>query len=254
MEIDPLTRPETSWLIPSAIIDYKRLLHDLWFRLVRLNHSLFFMRVIEGVPWDLLFGPDGYTFWAFTYRSHGDTAVLLIHGLLNDNATDHLSLDRLKNRLVNEWVQPEKKKELCVLLAKCRQPNQLNQVLKKIESIRHSHIAHTLIPQIDPKSQPLRASLVWTELDDLFEYLCSYLDIMGLGVEYKLAWPGSGYDVQSKQKSDLDLTLNAFLATSGLIHWPESRPEVWSIKRENLPVHELAQFNAVRMRLGLAPA
>jgi hypothetical protein len=254
---EKLSAPTSEWLRSPAVRDYKVLLHNLWLRLVRLNHSLLIMRTIENVPWDLLFGVDGYTFWSYTYKAHGDVAVLVIHGLLNDDAPDNLSFDRFKNKLMVEWIVPERKAQMGALLARCRRSPEVNEALARIENLRHNHVAHTLVPGINPNDQPLRASLSWAELDDVFGYLRSYLEVLGLGVEYALAWPGSGYEKgagRCLEKSDLNEALDAFLATSGFIHWPEKRPEVWAIKRQMISSHELEQFNSIRRRLSLTTA
>lgn len=249
--------PEALYIVAWAVQEYKQLLQNLWHRLVRLNHSLAFMREMESIPWDLLFGPDGYTFWSFTYQAHGDIAVLLIHGMLNDAAEDHLSFNRLKNRLMQEWVQPEKRADLQNRLKACRPTAELSASLEKIERLRHEHIAHTLIPEIDPSRQPLRASLSWSELDAIYGFLKAYLNTLGLGVSYALAWPGSGYNpgVGSVfNRTDLSETLDAFLETSQFIRWPETRPQAWRVKRQRLTPETLDQFNSVRSRLGLPAA
>lgn len=242
---------ETAWLKPEMILRYRMFHKDLYGRMRRLYHTLEIIKRIEAFPWDQFVDVDDQVFWGVVIENFGDCAVLLFHGLVNDESASQLSLVGFKREMGQGWLKDEFVNEY---REKCRShgvSDLIETVRRKIGTRRTHFVAHRLLRVKDVAQVPSVPGLTWPEVDALFTHTKSIFDTVSLHAECILAYQGYG-EPWLERRADIDRLLDGVAARSGMVRLPELNPFVWNAQRKRKTPEFMKTMNELRLRAGLA--
>jgi len=91
---------------------YKCWHKNIWGRLTHVNTNLQILETISQYPLRNIYGGPQDVFWILVYWNFIYASVVLLHGLIKDQAPDTINMNRLKNLLLTKWLIPNERKNL----------------------------------------------------------------------------------------------------------------------------------------------
>ena len=89
----------------SFVERYERLHKDLLYRLIRVQGTISTLERLRRFPFAVLYSPGEMEFWRLVIENFVDTAVLMLHGLVNDTGPDVHTLTAFRSEIVKgPWL------------------------------------------------------------------------------------------------------------------------------------------------------
>jgi hypothetical protein len=182
---------------------------------------------------------------------------VILNGLVSDSGKDVHTLRTFKDQILTwKWLQPEKKECLTATLLECDFDPAVETIRCRVRVIRTNLIAHRLIDKQtgNPKKEIPRVYL--DELWALFRAANRLFGALSFGEFYQtLAGDfAPAPEWLEATRNSLDRALDAIVRESPIVNMPERNPDVWRIRKRNLPQGYLATMNLVRKRIDLPEA
>jgi hypothetical protein len=251
--------PELASTKPEEIFEadfvkrYYRLHQDVWRRMIRLHGTLLTVEQLKEFPLEYLYPAEGMEFWRLVIENFLDTAVVMLHALVNDTGKDALSLPSFRNEIIQaRWLSEEKRDLFKDTMRERKFDGFVISISDRVEAIRHNRVAHRLV---DKQSGNPKQALAVTleELRRLFS--AAHLTFGGLSF-------GSTYATLAgdlmpttiggqPMPTCLEEVLSAVLRTSPFVNQPELRAEWWPQDRKFMSAERLRVMNELRRRIGL---
>ncbi len=149
----------------SFVERYARLQEDLWYRIIRVHGTISTLERLRKFPFAMLYGTGEMEFWRLVVENFIDTAVLVLHSLLNDTGDRvHTLLTFRADIVKGPWLRAEDRELLIDTLRERKFDPIIDSIAARVRTIRHSRIAHRLV---DPSSGQLDGQGVGVSLDEL---------------------------------------------------------------------------------------
>jgi hypothetical protein len=213
---------------PGFVERYHCLHNHLWQRMIRLHGTIHTVEQLRQFPLDQLYPPNGMEFWRLVIQNFLETAILLLHGLVNDSGKEVNSLPSFRNEIINgPWLCQEK----CALLKRGLEQRKFDGVVKsiakRVDVIRDSRVAHQLVDQQSGNAKEILAPVSREELRRLFDAAHSLFGALSFGAAYiTLAGDLTPTTVGGKPTPTcLDGVLDAVLRDSFFVNTPERRAD-----------------------------
>ncbi|HUU84801.1 MAG TPA: hypothetical protein VM243_14970 [Phycisphaerae bacterium] len=239
---------------------YRDLHHSLWARLIRLHGTIRTLGTLEQFPFDQLYAPDGMEFWRLVYANFYDVAIIVLHGLLNDQGEDAHSLRSFKNALLSSahwrWRDSELRQLFTDVLRDRKFDARAGSIARRVTAIRNNRVAHVLVDLAAGQFKQAVESVNLPELRRLFDATHALFGAVSFGAAFvTLAGDLIPSTVAGKPvRSCLDSVLDAVLKDSDIVNEPERRPQRWARLRTKKSEGQLAIRNSLRKRIGLPEA
>lgn len=245
-------------LFPADFAErYGPLHRDVWQRIVRLHGTIRTLETMEPFPFKRIYAPTEMQFWRLVWTNFGDIAVLLLHGLVNDSASDANTLLSFKNKVrKGPWLDKELHDDLMQALRVCKFDSEAKFVARRVGQIRDHRIAHPLFDVDAGDASRTVARVTLSDLRKLFDPVHALFGALSFGSAYvTLAGDLMPGTVGGKpRQSCLDELLDAVLRESYLVNQPERCANFWPSLRERMPREDLQEMNELRRRVGLPDA
>jgi hypothetical protein len=238
----------------SFVGRYDRLHRDIWYRLIRVHGTIFTLKRLRTFPFDALYAPGEMEFWRLVIENFLDTAVVMLHGLVNDTGASVHSLPTFRSDIMQApWLRNEHRELLQQTLRERKINAVVDLIAKRVQAIRHSRIAHRLV---DRESGSLDESATGVSLDDLRQLLDAAHRIFGAltfgSACVTLVGDMAPTTVGGKpQPTCLDTVLTAVLRDSSVVNTPERRAPWWPMDRKYISPEQLRLMNELRQQIGL---
>lgn len=236
---------------------YCRLHNNLWWRIIRVHGTLYTLGQLNSFPFDRLYAPYEMEFWRLVIRNFLDIACLMLHGLVNDTGEDVHGILWFKNDIIKaRWLCSEKFGLFKNTLRERKFDKVVESIAKRVEKIRHSHIAHPLIDKQSGSPKEALAGVSLEELRQLFDAVHSLFGALSFGSAYcTLAGDLMPSTVGGQPtRTCLDKVLDAVVRDSYFVNQPERRKQWWPERRKRMPAEKLQVMNDLRKRIGLPEA
>jgi hypothetical protein len=242
---------------PEFAERYTRLHEDLWGRIVHLHGTIHTLEQMEHFPFDRLYGPNHMEFWRLVARNFVEMAIVLLHGLVNDQEPAAHTIRRFKNEIARgPWLDQRLRDLLMQTLRGRKFDRHAERVAERVERIRHHRIAHRLIDKQTGYLKEQLAGVSLEELRALFNAAHSLFGALSFGSAYvTLAGDLMPGTVRGEPaRTCLDEVLDAVIRDSHFVNQPERDRRWWATHREHMPAEELKTVNELRKRVGLPEA
>ena len=175
-------KPETLFA-PAFVEIYQRSHQHVWERMVRLHGTIRTLEELNEFPFDHLYAPNDMEFWRLVVRNFVDSAVLILHGLVNDTGEDVLSLRSFKNAVVRaDWLEGRMRDALIDTLAERKFDNAIEAIAGRVDRLR-DHIAHSFIDKMTGFRQPTE-NVPFGDLKRLFDAAHRLFGALSFGSAY----------------------------------------------------------------------
>jgi len=242
---------------PAFAERYRHKHTDLLDRIVDLHGTILTLEMLADFPFDFLYGPHTMEFWHLAWRNFADMALITLHSLYKDSGRDTNTIPKLTKEIgAAEWADPDLYDVYREELRKSKFDKELEDIAKRVETIRHKRVAHRLLDNqtAEPIDQLPGVSL--QELRNLFDRVHGLFGAISFGSSYcTLRGDMIPTRVGGKPtKSCLETVLDAVLRDSYAVNEPERRAEWWSVDRQYKEKAWLRTLNDLRRRIGLPEA
>lgn len=255
--------PDLANKLPSELFEaelakkYSQLHDLLWKRILHLHGIIASLEKLDGFPFQYLYAPNEMSFWVLVTETFLDQSILHLHGLLEDNGKDALTLRRFRNLMANAtWRDGILRDRFRSMLASARFDDSENLVAARISEIRNHRVAHQLVDLETGGLKGVMEGLTLEEIRALFNATHKLFALLSFGSGY-VTLPGDMMPATvggKPTKSCLDLVLDAVLKDSYFVSEPELRKEWWPDEREYIDAEQIRVMNEMRMRIGKPPA
>jgi hypothetical protein len=236
---------------------YHRLHRNLWARITRLHGTLLTLEQLSRFPFEYLYVPHEMEFWRLTFWNFFDAAILKLHGLVNDTGAETHTLRSLRIEIVKgPWLCQETRILLRQTLGEREFNGFINSIAERVDVIRDSHIAHSLVDKESGSPKEVPAPVSIEELRRLFDAAHLLFGALSFGSAYgTLAGDLMPTTIGGKPTPTcLDGVLDAVLRDSDFVNQLERRAQWWQMDREYMDAVRLRVMNDLRKRIGLTEA
>jgi len=254
MKMDVSTKKPEDVIRPESLEAYKTAHGNIFGRLVHINTSIRIIETISSYQYPLRHIYMHGTFWTMVYWNFLYTVIVLLHGIVNDDLSNTLSLKRFKNLIRKDWL----KRDDCIQASFSKQLREakfssgINSICNRIERMRHNVVAHRNysveegLPDFPGVSFP-DIKKVSQSAGELFS-ACSF----GVECFTNLYWP-SIQEPEPNAKDVMEI-LDLLVKNSHWLNQPERRGPHWESIREFKNKKDLAELNVWREKYGFKPA
>jgi len=246
-----------SEIIHPAYVDaYELEVGGIANEITNFNANLYLLEKIFNFPWDLIlddFGP----FWEYVEKALFDSVILSIWKLSIDQDPQGLTLGRLRNKIVKDYIKPEFKDELIDRLKVASYDSKLAVIQGIYTENRHNYVAHF---NFQKATAPTAEDIAARQLD--FKVLLGTRDLINsiyqvlsfdryafLPVQY---YPDSmNVAAGGPIGTDIDKLLDLIARHSEAVNMPERQPEFWEYFKESRFKEEIEVLAALRRKFGL---
>src|SRR5207245_622145 len=117
-----------------------------------------------------IYGPGEMEFWRLAIENFLDTVVLMLHGLVNDTGADVHTLPAFRSDIIQApWLREEDRESLKKTFRERKFDAVVKSIAERVESIRHSRIAHRLVDRNSGRLEEPAAGVSLDELRQLFD-------------------------------------------------------------------------------------
>ena len=241
----------------SFVEHYNRLHNHLWQRMIRLHGTIHTIEQLRRFPLVHLYAPDRMEFWRLVIQNFLDTAILMLHGLVNDAGQDVNSLPSFRDQIINgPWLSQDKCDLLKQALVQRKFDGVVKSIAKRVDVIRDNRVAHQLVDKNSGNPKEILTAVSREDLRRLFDASHSLFGALSFGATYiTLAGDLTPTTVGGKlTPTCLDGVLDAVLRDSNFVNNPERRAQSWPRERGRWTLEDLRVMNDLRGRIGLPEA
>lgn len=228
---------------------------DIYHRLVHINTSIRIFDTIRQYPLYPLYGPNQGIFWHMVYWNFLYSSIVLLHGLVNDEGPDVLTISRFKNLLQQKGLIDDSTiKDLFKKRVKEAEFSAKNDdICKKIEAMRHTVIAHRLFDEENGciSSVP---GVAFEEISKVCQAIEKLFAVCSFGVECITNFYLPTMTDPHPPAEDVKDILDLLIKNSCWLNHPEHRGDFWLSERQQRSTSELEELNLWRQKFGLPRA
>lgn len=239
---------------PEFAERYGRMHNDLWQRIRRLHGTIHTLETLADFPFESLYYPNHMEFWRLVGQNFVEMAIVLLHGLVNDEGKDTHTILKFKGEIIRvTWLQGSMRELLIQTLQDRKFDSHVESVGKRIKQIRDKRIAHRLIDRETGYLKHQLASVTLRELRDLFDSAHSLFGALSFGSTYvTLAGDLMPSTIGGEPtRTCLDGVLDAVLRDHDFVNRPERERAGWPMYREGISPEALKTMNELRKRVEL---
>lgn len=257
MKLDELKTAEV--IDPAHIEAYELEVGAIAKEVTNFNANLYLMEKIFNFPWDLIlddFGP----FWEYVEKALFDSVILSIWNLCIDTEARGLTLSKLKNNILRDYIKPEFRDELNARIKAADYNAKLAAVQGAYTEIRHNYVAHyNFLKNASPTAEEIKArQLDLKVILDTRDFINTMYQVLSfdryayLPVQY---YPDSiNIAAGGSPGTDIDKLLDLVARNSEAVNMPERQPEYWGHFKESRSPEEIQVLLALRKKFGLPAA
>ena len=228
---------------------------DIWHRIINVHHTVLTLEHLAQFPLDQVSTPSESVFWRTVARNSWHAVVTTLHGLLDDQQSDALTLPRLKNTMLQfAWRIPEDKVEFQHALKAGRFDQGAEGLREKAKNLRHRFFAHRFIDTETGTIKSAATIMNIEELRQLFDHVEKFFQVCSVGSHFETATMEYSRDVTvagKPQKLGVETVLEAVARSSYFVNEPERMAKWWPSMRERMNATRLAELNRIRGQLGM---
>lgn len=223
----------------------------------RLHGTIHTLETLADFPFNYLYAPNHMEFWRLVGQNFVEMAIVLLHGLVNDEGRDTHTILKFKGEIATvNWLDANMRELFIRTLRDRKFDSHVESVGHRIKQIRDQRIAHRLIDKQTGYLKDQLAGVSLRELRDLFNAAHSLFGALSFGAGY-ITLAGDlmpGTTGGKPTRTCLDEVLDAVIRDSGVVNRPERREQWWCMDREHMKSEELQIMNDLRKRVGLPKA
>lgn len=224
--------------------------------ITNFNANLYLLQKIFNFPWGMIlddFGP----FWEYVEKALFDSVILSIWKLCIDQDPEGLTLGKLRNKMMKDYIKKEFEDEFKDRLRAANYDKKLATVQEVYTEIRHNYVAHYNFKKATAPSEEEIAArkLDLTELlatRDLMNAMYQVLSLdryAYLPVQY---YPDSmNVAAGGPPGTDIDKLLDLIARNSEAVNMPERQPDFWPTYRESQSQEEIEYLLRLRRKFNL---
>ena len=244
---------------PAHLAAYELEVGAIANEITNFNANLYLMEKIFNFPWDLILDDYG-PFWEYVEKALFDSVILSIWKLCIDQDPQGLTLGKLRNKIMIDYVKPEFRDEIIGRLKSANYDTKLAEVQGIYTEIRHNYVAHfnfkkTTTPsaeEITARQLDLKVLLGTRNLMNSMYQVLSLDRYAYLPVQY---YPDSlNIAAGGPPGIDIDNFLDLLARNSEAVNMPERQPEYWKLFKELRSPEEIEILLSLRKKFGLPAA
>jgi len=253
----PLNDHKTSEIInPAHLAAYELEVGAIANEITNFNANLYLMEKIFHFPGALIlddFGP----FWEYVEKALFDSVILSIWKLCIDTDGEGLTLGKLRNKIVKDYIKPEFIDEFIDNLKAADYDKNMAALQGVYTEIRHNYVAHfnfkkattPTAEEIAARQLDLKQLLGTRDLMNTMYQVLSLDRYAYLPVQY---YPDSmNIATGGGPGTDIDRLLDLFAKNSEAVNMPDRQPEYWPVFRESRPPEEIQYLLGLRKKFGM---
>jgi AbiU2 len=249
----------TDIIAPTHIAAYELEVGTIANEVTNFNANLYLMQKVFNFPWDLILDDYG-PFWEYVEKALFDSVILSIWKLCIDTEARGLTLSKLKNNILRDYIKAEFRDEFNARVKAADYNAKLAAVQGVYTEIRHNYVAHfNFMKNAKPTADEIKARQldlkVIFDTRDLINTMYQVLSLdryAFLPVQY---YPDSmNLAVGGPPGTDIDKLLDLIAQNSEIVNMPERQADYWPIFKESRPPKEIEFILAMRKKFGMPAA
>ena len=241
---------------PKFAERYIHLHNDLWQRLVRLHGTIHTLEQLKHVPFNYLYCVDNMEFWYLAKYNFFGMAIVSLHSLVNDQASDSHTIPKFKNEIATgPWLDQGMRDLFRQTLRERKFNGHVRSIAERVGDVRHN-LVHRLIDTQTGYPKEDIAEEILRDLRELLDATHAMFGALSFGSAYAtLAGdliPGTIGGIPTR--TCLDEVLDAVIRNSYFVNEPELKQLWWADLRKRKAPEELKILNELRKRVGLPEA
>jgi hypothetical protein len=231
-----------------------RLHENLLHRVADIHGTIVMLEDLQEFPFGYLYRLGEMEFWRLVFRNFGETAIVGMHALVNDQEPGSLTLSSLNREVMQAPCLDEKNK---LLFQEIMRENKFDgfakRIAERVRLIRHNFAAHQIVDTQRGLPKETLASVRLGDLRKLFDAAHSLFGALSFGSAFVTLRGDLAPSFGGKpSKTCLDRLLDAVLRDSDFVNQPERRKEHWELDRQFMNPERLGIMNRLRKRIGLS--
>lgn len=246
-------------ILPAHLAAYELEVGAIANEITNFNANLYLLEKIFNFPWDLILDDWG-PFWEYIEKALFDSVILSIWKLCIDKKYEGLTLGKMRDKLMKDYIKPEFRDELIGRLKAADYEKKLATVEGLYTEIRHNYVAHfnfkkattPTAVEIAARKLDLKVLLGTKDLMNSIYQVISLNRYAYLPVQY---YPDSmNIAADGPPGTDIDKLLDLIARNSETVNMPERQQEYWLFFKESRSPEEIEILLALRKKYGLPAA